>query len=418
MARGICNTRNYNRKRENIYRIYNLRAKRLNTVDNVDISLIKNNKIKDRKSDIESNIKTGALEVLSSYNRIKVKENRTGSDYVKQPLNSGFCYMTSVVNAIKSNQKFKEKFDKIFIDNNGNTDIALYMNKDSYEPDFYVTFPKGKSYKIEKDESYNDDKYNMLQQAEVLLRMNKLLNNYYDNVLNENVYRLANKIEDEKRLLDKFSTMNYKFYEVVNGNKVYLELPEEDQFGELLKEFMSFCKEDMANRPEAYEEYLDINNEVISDYQRIGSSGIATKQLEHFFGDEIEQEEIYNPEIFSLKDKISKNNVNLLIFSEDFCKRKDLDYEIYDENSGKYLEKEREKRFTMNPTGGKELHYYKNAPLYKYGNFSSEHSYQIVKSDKDRLYVRDSNEPNQLISIETESLKDNDIILLQIVKIK
>ena len=239
MERGICNTRNYNRKRGNIYRTYNLRAKRTDIVDN---SLIKNGKIEDIKSDIKSNIKTGALDVLSSYNRIKVKENIKESDYVKQPLNSGFCYMAAVLNAIKSNQKLNEKFDKIFIDNNGNTDIALYMSRDSYEPDLYVTFPKGKSYRIEKSESYDDDKYNMLQQAEVLLRINKLLNNYYDNVLNSEEPRYNSEIRDKKILSDKFCTMNYKFYEIVSGNKVYLELPEEYQFCELLKEFMSFCK--------------------------------------------------------------------------------------------------------------------------------------------------------------------------------
>lgn len=415
MKIGIYSTRNYNRKRGNIEKTYNLRAKRTDIVDN---SLIKNGKIEDIKSDIKTNSKTGALDVLSSYNRIKVKENIEKSDYVKQPLNSGFCYMAAVLNAIQSNQKFKEKFDKNFIDNNGNTDIALYLNKDNYEPDFYVTFPKGKSYKIEKDESYSDDKYNMLQQAEVLLRINKLLNNYQDNVLNKNVYRLANKKEDEKELTDKFSKMDYKFYEIISGNKVYSEMPEEEQFGEFLKEFMSFCKEDMENRPEAYKEYLDMNNEHISNYQRIGSSGISTEQLEHFFGDDIEQEEIYKPEICRLKDIISKDNVNLLIFSEDFCKRKDLDYKIYDENSGEYLEKETEKRFTMGSKKGKELHYYKNAPLYKYSNFSSEHSYQIVSSDEDKLSVRDPNEPNQLIIIETNSLKDNDISLLQIVRMK
>ena len=416
MEIGIYRTRNYNRKRGNIEKVYNLRAKRTNIVDN---PLIKNGKIEeDIKSDIKTNRKTGALDVLSIYNRIKVKENIEKSDYVKQPLNSGFCYMAAVLNAIQSNQKFKEKFDKNFIDNNGNTDIALYLNKDNYEPDFYVTFPKGKSYKIEKDESYSDDKYNMLQQAEVLLRINKLLNNYQDNVLNKNVYRLANKKEDEEELTDKFSKMDYKFYEIISGNKVYSELPEEEQFGEFLKEFMSFCKEDRENRPEAYKEYLDMNNEHISNYQRIGSSGISTEQLEHFFGDDIEQEEIYKPEICRLKDIISKDNVNLLIFSEDFCKRKDLDYKIYDENSGEYLEKETEKRFTMGLTKGKELHYYKNAPLYKYSNFSSEHSYQIVSSDEDKLSVRDPNEPNQLIIIETNSLKDNDISLLQIVRMK
>ena len=54
MERGICNTRNYNRKRGNIYRTYNLRAKRTDIVDN---SLIKNGKIED----IKSNIKTGIL---------------------------------------------------------------------------------------------------------------------------------------------------------------------------------------------------------------------------------------------------------------------------------------------------------------------------------------------------------------------